>query len=112
SLRPTLSHDEGWLFYRVVPDGDDEIGSLDGFMHVVTFGKCRRAHVEFRAARNGALTHLRSEVWDSRPQYELGQIRRRARPGSGCTQHHERCPGGHDHFGCATDRSSVRQWQL
>jgi hypothetical protein len=68
--------------FSIVADGNDDVGLLDGFVHVVAFRQRGGAHVELRPARYGAFAHLRCEIRDSGTQYELRDVLRRA--GAGC----------------------------
>src|ERR1700745_230902 len=71
---PVSAHDERRLLDRIVADRDDEVRALDGLVNVVALGERGRAHVEVSAARHRALAHLRREIGNTRPQYELCEV--------------------------------------
>jgi hypothetical protein len=73
-VRPVPAHDERWLLDRIVADRDDEVRALDGLVNVVALRERGGAHVEFGARGHGALAHLRREIWNARPQYELCEV--------------------------------------
>ena len=89
-LRPVVVHDERRLLARVVADGDDQVGLLDGVVHVVALRERGGAHVELGAAGHRALAHLRREVGNARAQDELRQVRGRARPRGRGAEHDQR----------------------
>src|ERR1700754_5316431 len=60
-LRALRAHDEGRLLDRVVTDGDDQVGTIDGLMNIVALAERSRAHVKVAAAGDRALAHLRGE---------------------------------------------------
>ena len=86
-LRALRTHDEGRLFDGVVPDGNDQVGAIDGLMHIITLAECGRTHVQIAAARYGSLAHLRREEWNFCAADEPADPRRAARTGRGGAQH-------------------------
>ena len=44
-LRAFRAHDEGRLLDRIVPNGDDQVGAVDGFMNIVALAERGRAHI-------------------------------------------------------------------
>ena len=45
-LRALRTHDERRLLNCVMPDGNDQVGAINSLVHVVTFAKRGRAHIE------------------------------------------------------------------
>ena len=55
---PTRTHQKGRLLDRVMADGENQVGLVDGLVHVVSLGERRRSHVKVRPAGHRALAHL------------------------------------------------------
>ena len=83
--RAARAHEERRLLDRVVPDRQDEVGLVDGLVHVVALGEGCGAHPQVdrlseRPPGDHALAHLRGEERDA----ACGRGTRRAwRPGAG-----------------------------
>ena len=102
------AHDERRLLDRIVTDGDDQIGAIDGLMHVVTFAERGRAHIEVATAGHRSLPHLRREERNLRAADEPADACRAARPGRGGAEHDQWPLGLEDHFGGTVQRGTMR----
>ena len=98
-LRTARPHDEWRLLDGVMTDAHDEIGAVDGLVHVIAFGERGGAHVQLRAAGHGALAHLGREVRNPRAQHELREIGCRAWPRRRGAYHDQRPLRRHDQSG-------------
>ena len=102
------AHDEWRFLDRIVADGDDQIGTIDGFVHVVTFAERGRPHIEVATAGYGSLPHLRREERNLRAADEAADARRAPGPGCGGAEHDQWPLGLEDHFSGAVQRSTMR----
>ena len=101
------AHDERRFLDRIVTDGDDQIGAINGFMHVVTFAERSRPHIEVATPGYGSLPHLRREEWNLRAADEPSDTCRAPGPGRGGAEHDQWPLGLEDHFSGAVQRSTM-----
>ena len=106
-LRALRAHDERRLLDRIVPDGDDQVGAINGLMHVVTFAERGRAHIELAAPGNGSLAHLGREEWNLRAADEASDSCRAPRTRCGGAEHDQWPLGFQDHLGGTIERCAV-----
>ena len=102
------AHDERRFLDRIVTDGDDQIGAINGFVHVVTFAERSRPHIKVATPGYGSLAHLRREERNLRTADEPSDARRAPRPGCGGAEHDQWPLGLEDHFSGAVQRSTMR----
>ena len=89
-LRALRTHDERRLLNCVVPDGNDQVGAINSLVHVVTFAKCGRAHIELASPRHCSFSHLRREEGNLRAADESPDACRAPRARCGGAQHNQR----------------------
>ena len=106
-LRTFRTHDEWRLLNRVVTDGNDQIGAINGFMNIVTLAQRGRSHVKLASARRCSLTHLRGEEWNLRTANKTSDPRRAPRTGRRSTEHNQRPLCLEDHFGSSIQRGTM-----
>src|SRR5207253_8123877 len=97
-LRTFRAHNEGRLLDRIVPDGDDQVGSIDGFVDVVALAQRSRAHIEPASACDRTLAHLRGEERNLSAPDETSDSCRAARTRCRGTKHDQRALCLENHF--------------
>ena len=106
-LRALRTHDERRLLDRIVTDGNDQVGAINGLVHVVTLAERGRAHIELATPGYRSLSHLRREEWNLRAADESPDSCRAPRPRCGGAEHDQWPLGLEDHLGGTVERGTV-----
>jgi hypothetical protein len=104
---PALFIRKGGFSTRVVADGDDQVGALDGLVDVVALRERGGAHVEVGAAGDGALAHLRVEEGHARARTNFAKRRSTSAAGSQRRRSSPAAAGREDHVRRAVERGGA-----
>ncbi|OTP68736.1 hypothetical protein PAMC26577_32475 [Caballeronia sordidicola] len=116
-LGSVRAHDERWFFDRVMPDRQDQVGTVYCLVQVVTSAKRGSSHPEFTGlimadGRNSALAHLGVEKRDAGTSNELGQLTREPGTVARGAEHDQRTLGLRQHGRGPFDGSLLRNREL